>query len=84
LGFGFSRNGLSSSHRDYLAAGGVTVFLGDGRLNYRAEQIYESYYSIGVSKQLSLSLDWQHIRNPGYNADRGPVQIYSVRLHAQF
>ena len=84
LAFGFSRNGLSSSHRDYLAAGGLTVFLGDGRLNYRAEQIYETYYSIGVARALSVSLDWQHIRNPGYNADRGPVQIYSLRLHAQF
>jgi high affinity Mn2+ porin len=84
VGVGFSRNGISASHRDYLAAGGITVFLGDGRLNYRAEQIYETYYSIGVAKQLSMALDWQHIRNPGYNADRGPVQIYSLRLHAQF
>lgn len=84
IGIGYSRNGLSASHRDYLAAGGTTVFLGDGRLSYSPEQIFEAYYSFNPWKQFALSLDWQHIRNPGYNADRGPAQVYSVRLHAQF
>ncbi|MCE1249873.1 MAG: carbohydrate porin, partial [Comamonadaceae bacterium] len=31
-----------------------------------------------------VSVDWQHVRNPGYNADRGPAQIASVRLHTEF
>lgn len=84
IGIGYSRNGLSASHRDYLAAGGGTVFLGDGRLSYSPEQIFEAYYSFNPLKQFALSLDWQHIRNPGYNADRGPAQLYSLRLHAQF
>ncbi|HET7362509.1 MAG TPA: carbohydrate porin [Burkholderiales bacterium] len=84
LGVGISVNGISSNHRDYLAAGGVTAFLGDGRLNYRTEQVFEAYYNMGIAKRFSASVDWQHIRNPGYNRDRGPAQVYSVRLHAQF
>ena len=28
--------------------------------------------------------DWQHIRNPGYNADRGPANFYALRLHVSF
>jgi len=35
-------------------------------------------------KGASISLDWQHIRNPGYNRDRGPVNIGSIRLHYEF
>ena len=78
------RNDLSAAHRNYLAAGGLGFFLGDGRLNYAAEQILESYYSIGLLKGWWVTLDWQHIRNPGYNADRGPVGIGSARVHAEF
>ena len=77
------RNTLSSAHRDFLAAGGLGFFLGDGRLNYAAEQIFESYYAIRLMKQAWLTLDWQRIGNPGYNADRGPVGIGSVRLHME-
>ena len=44
----------------------------------------EAFYSIGMAKGTSLSLDWQHIRNPGYNADRGPAEVASLRLHAEF
>ena len=84
FGTAFVRNGLSSAHRDYLAAGGLGFFLGDGRLNYRAEQIVESYYSIGLLKGAWITLDWQHTRNPAYNADRGPVNISSVRVHTEY
>jgi len=84
FGMAFVRNGLSSTHRDYLAAGGFGFFLGDGRLNYRAEQILESYYSIGLLKSAWVTLDWQYTRNPGYNADRGPVNIGSIRVHTEF
>lgn len=84
VGVAFARNGLSAAHRQYLAAGGMTFFLGDGRLNYRPENILETYYSLAATKHTYVTLDWQHIVHPGYNADRGPVNVASVRLHAQF
>ncbi len=74
---------LTPAHHDYLAAGGLGFFLGDGHLNYAAEQIFESYYAIGLIRQACLTLDRQRIANPGYNADRGPVGIGSVRLHVE-
>ena len=84
IGLAFVRNGLSLAHRDYLAAGGLGFFLGDGRLNYRAEQIVEAYYNVGVAKWFTLGFDVQRIANPGYNADRGPAGFYGMRLHAEF
>ena len=60
--------------------------MGDGRLNYRAESIVEGYYSIGLSvlQRSAISLGAQYIRNPAYNADRGPVRVFAVRLHTEF
>ena len=83
IGIAAVANGLSSSHRDYLARGGLGFFLGDGRLNYRAEQVFETYYSLKAMRNLWLSLDYQHIRNPGYNADRGPANFIGLRIHAE-
>ncbi len=74
-------NGLSSAHRDYLAAGGQGFFLGDGRLRYGTERIFEAFYSFNLFRGTSITADWQHIANPGYNRDRGPVDVYNVRLH---
>jgi hypothetical protein len=28
--------------------------------------------------------DYQRIQNPCFNADRGPVNVFSVRLHIEF
>jgi hypothetical protein len=84
LGLGVVRNFLSASHRQYLAEGGMGPFIGDGRLNYRPEDILEMFYSVGIGKKSSVTFDWQHIRNPAYNADRGPVNALAVRLHTEF
>ena len=84
LGVGVARNELSQVHREYLAAGGLGVFIGDGRINYRPEAIFETYYSVNVFKNAWVTFDFQRIRNPAYNADRGPVSVGSVRLHAEF
>ncbi len=83
VGLAAYANGLSRPHRDYLAAGGLGFFLGDGRLNYGTERILESFYSLAVNKRLSLSVGYQNVRNPGYNRDRGPLDVFSLRLHAQ-
>jgi hypothetical protein len=84
FGVGLGQNAISKSHRDYLAAGGTTFFLGDGALTYRPERILEAYYSVGVVRGVFVTLDYQHIANPGYNGDRGPVNVGSLRLHAEF
>ena len=84
LGVAFVRNGLSQAHRDYLAAGGVGAFIGDGRLDYHPEQIAEAYYKAGLGKHAALSLDWQHVASPAYNGARGPVNVFGLRLHGQY
>lgn len=76
-------NGLRSPHRDYLAAGGLGFFLGDGRLNYGGEHIFETFYSLGVVKGAWASLGYQRLANPGYNRDRGPANFLGLRLHAE-
>ncbi|XAH25871.1 carbohydrate porin [Xylophilus sp. GW821-FHT01B05] len=86
LGVASAVNGLSSAHRNYLGAGGTDVFLGDGRIRYRPETILESYYRVGFGfgrTDAALSFGLQYVRNPGYNADRGPVKIGTVRLHVE-
>jgi carbohydrate-selective porin OprB len=84
VGLSFMRNGLSKDRRNFLAAGGVSFFIGDGALDYRPERIVEVFYSLGLHKRLWLTADYQHIRNPAYNAARGPVSVLALRMHAQF
>jgi hypothetical protein len=64
--------------------GGIDGFIGDGRINYKPERAFESYYNINMIKNSWLTLDYQHINNPGYNAVRGPVAIFGVRVHLEF
>lgn len=84
VGLGLVRNYLSATHRGYLAAGGMGPFIGDGQLRYKPETIFESFYSISLVKGTFATFDWQHIRNPAYNAARGPVNVFSLRLHTEF
>lgn len=77
-------NGLSNAARDYFAAGGMGILIGDGRLNYGTEQIVETYYSARINRYVALALNYQHVSNPAYNRDRGPVSIYGMRVHAEF
>jgi hypothetical protein len=84
LGLAVIRNGLCADHIAYLAAGGMGFLLGDGRLNYAPERIVESYYALALGKVFTASLDAQRFWNPGYNADRGPVWLFALRLHGQF
>jgi len=74
-------NGLSPDHRDYLAAGGYGFIIGDGKLNYAFEEIAETFYSWKIFRQFAVTGDFQFVNNPAYNQDRGPVEIFAVRLH---
>lgn len=84
LGIALVINGLAPDHRDYLAAGGQGFMLGDGRLNAGQERLFEAYYTFALGQFVTATLDAQRIGNPGYNRDRGPVDLYALRLHAQF
>lgn len=74
-------SGLSAVHEQYLAMGGHDFLIGDGHLNYAPEYVWESYYSAKAFRGFFVSFDYQHVANPAYNQDRGPVSIYSLRLH---
>jgi len=74
-------NALSGDHRLYLELGGEGFLLGDGRLNYGREKIFEAFYTVHLWRGVFGSFDLQHINNPGYNRDRGPVLVPAVRLH---
>ena len=80
----FTASGLSAVHALYLERGGLDFIIGDGRLNYMPEYIWESYYNAHVIKGFFATLDAQHIVNPGYNHDRGPLWAGSLRLHLEF
>ena len=85
LGAGIALNGASGVRQRYLAAGGLGILVGDGRLPHPGtEGIFESWYDLGLSPHLHLTADFQLIRNPGYNRDRGPVAVLGARLHGQF
>ena len=77
-------NEISGVHQAYLDAGGLGILVGDGMLpNAGREKIIETYYSFPVLAW-RMTLDYQFIVNPAYNADRGPVSILAGRLHAEF
>ncbi len=80
----FTAGGLSGVHAVYLARGGLDFLIGDGRLNYAPEYVWESYYSARLRPGLFATFDLQRVANPAYNQDRGPVWIESVRLHMEF
>jgi carbohydrate-selective porin OprB len=84
LGIVFVSNAIKRDHQDYLRAGGLGFLLGDGNLHYGRENIVESYYNWHAWRGLFYSLDIQHIDNPGYNRDRGPAWVGSVRAHVDF
>jgi high affinity Mn2+ porin len=80
----FAAAGVSGVHAVYLAMGGLDFLIGDGKLNYAPEYLWESYYSARVVRGFYATFDAQHYSNPAFNHDRGPVWIESVRLHIEF
>jgi carbohydrate-selective porin OprB len=83
-GVGTGVSWISAAHARYLALGGVDGFIGDGHLRAGPEAVIEAFYSVNLLKAVWLSADYQHIWNPGFNEDRGPVDIFGARVHAEF
>ncbi len=83
-GVAFASNAISKDHQSYLAHGGYGFIIGDGALNYGRENILEAYYTAHVWRGVYVSPGLQHVVNPGYNKDRGPVIIPTFRLHLEY
>ncbi len=83
-GIAFVNNGISNNHKEFLNIGGYGFIIGDGKLpHYGRESIAEVYYNVRVFKYGWLTWDYQFVKNPGYNKDRGPVHIFSIRAHIE-
>ncbi len=83
-GIAFVSNGIKKDHQHYLADGGLGFLLGDGALNYGRENILETYYTAHIWRGIYVAPGLQHVVNPGYNKDRGPVIIPTFRLHLEY
>jgi high affinity Mn2+ porin len=85
LGIAGVVNGIAGVHQAFFNAGGLGILIGDGQLPRPGpEQILEAYYSYALSSAIKLSFDYQFIVNPGYNTDRGPVNVFAARAHWTF
>lgn len=80
----FLRHTIHTPHRAYLSRGGLGFLLGDGTLNYGPEKIVESYYRAQFGRYVEISPDFQYISNPGYNRDRGPARVTSLRINVRY
>jgi len=84
LGLGYAQSWISTQHAAFLNMGGVDGFIGDGQINYRPEQVVDIYYQWHVISSTWVTFDYQHLANPAFNADRGPVDFYNARVHFEF
>jgi high affinity Mn2+ porin len=85
VGAAYFVEGISNAAQDYFAHGGLGILIGDGRLpQYGLENGIETYYSAQITDWLAATADYQLVVNPAYNPQRGPVSIFSARLHAEF
>jgi high affinity Mn2+ porin len=85
VGLAGAINRISHQGKLYLAAGGLGGIIGDGQLpNAGPEQILEAYYSVALFNFAHFTADYQFIKNPAYNRDRGPVSVFGLRLHVQY
>jgi high affinity Mn2+ porin len=84
IGFAGALSGLHGDHIRYLALGGSGVFINDGALTYGGEKNLEAYYKLGFNRNFDATFDYQLIVNPAHNSDRGPVNLFALRLRAAF
>jgi high affinity Mn2+ porin len=75
---------ISNIHAQYLGMGGVDGFIGDGHISAAPEGTMDAFYTYNIHKSYWLSGDYQRVTNPGMNSARGPVDIFNVKVHAEF
>lgn len=84
IGLAYVTNAIKGDHQEYLKLGGLGFLLGDGTLSYAREDILEGYYNYHAWRGAYYAFDTQFIDHPGYNQARGPVVVFSVRLHVDY
>jgi hypothetical protein len=84
IGVAFVSNAIKRDHRNYLHYGGLGFLLGDGGLTYAREDVLEWYYNAHLWRGLYAMAGGSYIAHPGYNRDRGPVYVPTVRAHIDF
>ena len=84
VGVGTNLGWISDIHAKYLGMGGIDGFVGDGAITAAVERSVDLFYSANFQKIYWLSGDYQHITDPGFNAARGPVNVFTVRIHGEF
>jgi high affinity Mn2+ porin len=83
-GIGLGVGWTSRVHANYLQLGGIDGFVGDGHINPAAETALDAFYSFNYYRVFWISGDYQHIVNPAFNRDRGPVNVFSIKIHGEF
>lgn len=84
IGVAGALGGLHGLRTRYFGLGGTSVYIGDGRLSYGGEKTFEAYYKLGYNHDIDATLDYQLLVNPAHNLDRGPVNVFALRLRAAF
>ena len=84
VGVAAALNAISHVHQEFLAAGGTGILAGDGNLTYGFEELMETYYDFQIWEKLHGTVDYQFINHPAFNRDRGPVSVFTLRLHWSF
>ncbi len=74
-------SGASAEQIQFLKAGGTGILNGDGNLTYGCEKAVETYYDFPIGKGCRFAFDYQFVADPAFNAARGPVSVFAVRLH---
>ncbi len=83
-GLAYNIGWVSKVHADYLGMGGIDGFVGDGAITQGTERALDLFYNVNYRKGFWFSGDFQHISNPGFNLARGPLNVYSLRIHGEF
>lgn len=84
IGAGLAFSGLYGAKADFFKYGGLSVYIGDGALSYGGEKNLETYYKLGLTKNLDVTFDYQLLVNPAHNLARGPINIFGLRVRGAF
>lgn len=88
IGIAYQIGRLTGNHRKAHEKGHASFFnregAGIGANNYADERVFEIYYRLSLTKNVSFSLDFQNISNFYYSRSIGDVQFSAARLTTLF